>query len=407
MIKRSDRATKTNEGVPGGEAGATQANIAMTRRTRLIGAGIVVALVLVAAATRNFWSPDGAVAQATRSSQGARPIPVDIGMATKKPVPVRIDALGTVTPIASVAIKSRLETAIVGVHFEDGARVKEGDLLFTLDGRALEAQIRQAEGVVARDQAQLEGAERDVRRYAELVAKNASPVTNLDNMKTLAQTYAANLKANQAALENLKVQLSYCTIRAPISGRISAAAVKVGNFVRPSDLAAIATINQIAPIYVSFTIAQRSLPEVRDTVVESTAQVIAVIPGDRKQATGRLTMIDNTVDATTGMVILRATMDNKDEVLWPGTLVNTQLTLRIEEAVVVPSAAVQVSQNGNYVFVIKDDAATVQPITVERTFQDESVITSGLNGGERVVIDGQLLLSNGTKVVLRERKAGS
>jgi RND family efflux transporter MFP subunit len=378
----------------------------MKKRTWIIGALILVALVIVATATRNLWSPEGAVAQGPRGAPGgSRPIPVDVGTAVQKPVPLRIDALGIVTPIASVAIKSRLETAIVGVHFEDGAYVKEGDLLFTLDGRALEAQIRQAEGIVARDRAQLEGAERDVRRYTELVAKNASPVTNLDTARTQAQTFAANLKADEAALDNLKVQLSYCTIRAPINGRISAAAVKIGNFVRPSDTSPIATINQIAPIYVTFAVPQRSLPEVRDSAAEGGGTVEAFVPGESKHAAGRVTMIDNTVDTATGMVAIRATMGNKDEVLWPGTLVNTQLTLRVEEAVTVPAAAVQVGQAGNYVFVVKDQVASVRPVTVARTVDNEAVIAKGLANGETIVVDGQLLLSNGSRVAPRERKA--
>lgn len=376
----------------------------MKKRTWVVAAAALVVMLTVAIAMR-YLNPERAVAQGPRAT--GRVIPVDVGVAVRKPVPVRVEALGTVTPIRSVAIKSRLETAIIGVHFEDGAHVKEGDLLFTLDGRAIEAQIRQAEGVVARDRAQLEGAERDVRRFTELVAKNASPQTNLDTARTQQQTFSANLKANEAALDVLKVQLSYCTITAPITGRISAAAVKVGNFVRPSDLAPLATINQIAPIYVSFTVPQRVLPEVRDAAAEGTAAVVATAPGEQKRSSGQVSMIENTVDSTTGMAMIRASMPNENEVLWPGTLVRAELTLRVEHAIVVPATAVQISQNGNYVFVIKDNTATVQPVTVGRTVQDEAVIASGLNGGEQVVTDGQLLLSNGTKVVLRERKAGS
>ena len=307
---------------------------------------------------KTLWLPDGAVAQAPRQG-GARAIPVEVAKAVMKPVPVRIDALGTVTPIASVAIKARLETEIIGVHFADGALVAEGDTLFTLDSRALQAQIRQGEGVLARDKAQLEADERDIRRYTELVAKAATPVTNLDNAKTAADTARANITAAEAALENLRVQLSYTTIRAPIAGRISAAMVKVGNFVRPSDIAPLATINQIAPIYVSFGVPQRVLPEVRGAKDEGDATVEAVIPGETKRAEGRLTVIENSVEPATGMVTLRATMENKDEVLWPGTLVTAQLTLRVERIVTVPTVAVQVGQSGNFVYVVKDGTASV------------------------------------------------
>jgi multidrug efflux system membrane fusion protein len=375
----------------------------MSKRAWVIAGAVALALVGVGVATRDVWSPYGAVAQAPRQqAQPARVVPVDVAVAVKKPVPLRVEALGTVLPMASVAIKARLETEIVGVHFTDGAFVTAGDPLFTLDGRALEAQIRQAEGVVARDKALLEGAERDVRRYTELAAKNATPVMNLDNAKTQADTFRANIRANEAALENLRVQLSYTKIAAPISGRISAANVKIGNFVRPADAAALATINQTKPVYVVFAVPQRSLPEVRQAMAAGTGKVDATAPGDAAASSGRLTMIDNSVDITSGMVPVRATMDNENEALWPGTLVNAALTLRVDEAVVVPAVAVQTGQSGTYVFVIKDGTAAVRPVTVARTLEGEAVIGDGLAGGEVVVVDGQLLLANGTKVAPRQ-----
>lgn len=372
----------------------------------ILGATVVIVIAAAGYSTRHLWSPEGAVAQAPPRPP-ARVVPVEVTKAVKKQVPVRVDALGAVTPISSVAIKSRLETMIVEVHFADGSRVKEGDPLFTLDSRALEAQIRQAEGVIARDKAQLEGAERDVRRYSELVAKNATPVTNLDNAKTQADSYRASIKTNEAALENLKVTLSYTRITAPISGRIGAASVRVGNFVRPADVAPLVTINQMAPIYIAFAVPQRFLNEVRDSVVEGTTKVEAFVPGTDKVVSGRVTMFDNTIDATTGMVTVRATMDNADEALWPGALVNTRLTLRVEQAVVVPTPAIQVGQSGAFVFVVKDGAAEVRPVTVVRATDGQSVIGKGLIEGETVVVDGQLLLSNGTKVAPREMKAGT
>jgi multidrug efflux system membrane fusion protein len=371
----------------------------MIKRKWLIGVG-VLALIGVALLARGFWSPEGAKAQ----RQTGRVVQVEVGKAERKQVPVRVDALGNVTPIASVAIKARVDTTIEGVHFQDGAEVKKGDLLFTLDGRAIEAQIAQTEGTVARDRAQLAGAERDVRRYTDLVAKGATPQTNLDNSQTLADVYRAAIKSDQGLLDNLKVQLSYCTIRAPIDGRISAAAVKVGNFVRQADTSAMAIINQMAPVYVSFTVPQKVLPEIRQALTAGTATIEAVIPGDQKHATGHVTMIENTVDSTTGMATIRATMPNQGEILWPGTLVTTQLTLREEEAVVVPTAAVQVSQTGNFVFVINNGVAKVQAVKVERAVGNLTVISSGLTGNETVVTDGQLLLSNGTRVNPRPAK---
>src|SRR5262249_40519670 len=183
------------------------------------------------------------------------------------------------------------------------------------------AQIRQAEGQIARDQAQLEGAERDLRRYTELVAKNATPIINLDNAKTQADVFRAAIKTDQGQLENLKVQLSYCTIRAPIAGRISSAAVKVGNFVRSADTAALATIVQMAPVYVTFAVPQRNVPDIRQALASETATVEAVVPGSGARASGQVTLIENTVDPATGMATIRATMPNANELLWPGTLV--------------------------------------------------------------------------------------
>lgn len=363
-------------------------------------------LVLVGAVvySRAPWTSPGAVAQAPAA---VRSVPVEVAQAVRKPAPVFIEALGTVTPIETVAVRTRIDSEIVGVHFRDGATVKKGDLLFTLDARAIEAQVVQAQGNVARDQAQLEGAERDVRRYTELVAKSATPVTNLDNAKTQADTFRASIKADEGALENLKVQLSYCAIRAPISGRISAATVKVGNFVRASDAASIATINQIAPIYVAFAVPQRNLSDVRLALAAETASVEGIVPGDKRRPTGLLTMIENAVDSTTGMVTMRATMDNADQVLWPGALVTMRLTLRFEEGVVLPATAVLTGQKGTYVYVVNDNIASVRQVTVARTNDTIAVISEGLDGGETVVTNGHLLLANGTKVAPREVKAGS
>ncbi|HET7850374.1 MAG TPA: efflux RND transporter periplasmic adaptor subunit [Pseudolabrys sp.] len=377
----------------------------MKNRKWLFGVA-ALALIGVVVLARGWWTSGDASARAQR--QNARVVTVSIATAERKQVPVKLDALGTVTPIASVALKARVDTNIVGVHFRDGAHVEKGELLFTLDGRAIEAQIAQTEGMIARDKAQLAGAERDVKRYTDLVAKGATPVVNLDNAKTQADVFTAAIKADKGLLDNLKVQLSYCKVTAPISGRISAANVKVGNFVRQADTTPMAVINQMAPVYVTFTVPQKNLPDIRHALAGETASIEAIVPGEEKRAAGQVTMIENTVDPATGMATVRATMPNKDEILWPGTLVNTELTLREEESVVVPTAAVQVSQTGNFVFVVKDGVARVQPVKVERAVDPYTVISSGLAGGETVVTDGQLLLSNGTHVKSREAKtAGS
>ena len=261
--------------------------------------------------------------------------------------------------------------------------------------------------MLAKDQAQLEGAQRDLRRYSELIGKGATTQVNLDNAKTQADILIGTIKADQSALDNLKVQKSYTLIRAPFSGRISAANVKVGNFVRPADTAPLAVINQMAPVYVTFAIPQRVLVDLRDAMAKGESGVTATIPGHQRSENGKVAMVENTVDATTGMVTVRGIMNNENETLWPGTLVATKLVIRNEDSVVVPTVAVQRSQNGNYVFVVKDGVATVKPVKVDRTFQGMSVISEGLSGDENVVVDGQLLLSDGSRVEPRTRKAGA
>jgi RND family efflux transporter MFP subunit len=377
----------------------------MKKRNLMICGGVLVVGALAAAfVTRSSWMGTGASAQ---GPQRPRVVSVELAMAERKPVPVDVDSIGTVTPISSVALKSRLETTIVAVHFEDGAKVNEGDLLFTLDARQIDAQIEQAAGMLAKDQAQLEGAQRDLKRYNDLIGKGATTQVNVDNAKTQADILIGTIKADQAALDNLKVQKSYTLIRAPFSGRISAANVKIGNFVRPADTAPLAVINQMAPVYVTFAIPQRVLVDLRQAMANGSSKVIATIPGHQTSEDGKVAMVENSVDSTTGMVTVRGVMDNTNETLWPGILVATRLTIRTEDAVVLPTVAVQRSQSGNFVFVVKDGVAKVQPVKVDRTLQGQSVITEGLSGGESVVVDGQLLLSDGTRVDSRTRKAGA
>jgi RND family efflux transporter MFP subunit len=376
----------------------------MKKRNLMFLVGVLGIAALAAFLTRSSWTGGGASAQ---GPQRPRVISVELTRAERKPVPVDVDSIGTVTPISSVALKSRLETTIVKVHFDDGAKVSEGDVLFTLDARQIDAQIEQAEGMLAKDQAQLEGAQRDFRRYTDLVGKGATTQVNLDNAKTQADVLIGTIKADQSALDNLRVQKSFTVIRAPFSGRISAANVKVGNFVRPADTAPLAVINQMAPVYVTFAIPQRVLVDLREAMASGESRVIATIPGHARSENGKVAMVENTVDSTTGMVTVRGIMNNPSETLWPGILVQTKLIVRSEDGVVVPTVAVQRSQTGNFVFTVKDNVAHVQPVTVDRTAQGMSVISSGLTGTEDVVIDGQLLLTEGTRVEARARKAGA
>jgi RND family efflux transporter MFP subunit len=375
----------------------------MIKRKWLIG-GAAVALIGIVVLVRGFWTSDGAAAR----SQAARTVPVEVAKAERKTMPVRLTALGNVTPVAGVAIKTQVDTTITEVHFRDGASVQKGDLLFTLDCRQIEADMKRVQAIIDGAQATLEQALRDVDRYTDLVGRNATPIVTLNNAQTTVNVSRATAESNRAQLENLKVQLGFCAIRASISGRISMANVKVGNFVRQADTTPMATINQMVPVYVTFTVPQKILPDIRKAIAAETATVEAIIPGEDKRASGQVTMIENTVDPATGMATVRATMPNKDELLWPGTLVTTDMTLRSEEGVVVPSQAVQVSQTGTFVFVVKDGVAQVQPVKVERQIGTESVIASGLDGGETVVTEGQLLLSSGTRVYIGAPKvAGS
>ena len=377
----------------------------MRKQTIVFGAAALLGAAGIVVAMRSGLWTEGAVAQAPRLAV-PRAVAVEVTTAEKKAVPVRIDALGAVTPIASVAVKPRVDSEITGVHFRDGAMVHAGDLLFTLDARAIEAQAKQVEGMLAGAKANLEQAERDVTRYTDLLAKSATTLVTLQNARTQVNIWRSSVDANTAQIENLRIQIDYCTIRATITGRASMAAVKVGNFVRQADTAPLATIIQTAPVYVTFNLPQAYLPDLRQALLNETASIEAVIPGDARRASGQVTMIENSVDMPTGTVPVRATMPNRDELLWPGTLVTVQMTFREEQAVTVPTAAVQVSQTGSYVFVVKDGIASVAPVTVARVFGPESVISSGLAGGETVVTNGQLLLSDGTKVAVRERKAG-
>src|SRR5438876_9779650 len=257
----------------------------MKKLSLILFAGIIGIAAVAAYTTRSSWMGGGASAQGPRRP---RMVSVELAKAERKSVPVDVDAIGTVTPISSVALKSRLETTIISVHFEDGAKVAQGDLLFTLDSRQIDAQIEQAEGVLAKDQAQLEGAQRDLRRYNDLVAKGATTQVNVDNARTQSDILTGTIKADQAALDNLKVQKSYTTIRAPFAGRISAANVKIGNFVRPADTAPLAVINQMAPVYVTFAIPQRVLVDLREAMAVGESGVTATIPGHQRSETGKV-----------------------------------------------------------------------------------------------------------------------
>jgi multidrug efflux system membrane fusion protein len=345
----------------------------------------------------------GSARSETAAPRGPSAAPVVVASASREPMPIRLDAVGTATTIASVAIKSRIDGQITEVKVHDGQYVKAGDVLFLLDSRASEAQVGQMEAQLARDQAQLINARRDVDRFAPLVAKDFVSHQQYDTATTTARALEATVKADQAALENARVVLTYYTIAAPMDGRIGTITLKAGNNVKANDVP-LAILNQIKPIWVAFALAQSDFPALREAMAKGAVEVDAAAPGEAgPPEKGRVDFFENAIDATTGTIALKALFDNPQERLWPGEFVNVSVMLGMEQdALVVPQAAVQVGQHNTYVFVVKaDDTVELRPVRVSRNLDGKSVIKSGLEGSERVVTDGQLRLSNGSRVEIR------
>lgn len=338
------------------------------------------------------------------------PVSVMVASAQRKTVPWTLVEIGTAQAVASVALKSHFDATVLKVDVADGAEVKAGDVLVTLDARQAQAQLAIVQAQLAKDEAQLEQATRDVTRYTDLVARSATPVINLDNAKTATATSRAAILGDKASIDNMKVALGWYTIAAPISGRVGVVNIKAGNIIKAGDNSSagvLATINQISPIYVALSVSQKFLPALREAMANGVS-AIATPQGAARHATGKLALIDNTVDPATGTIVIRAQFDNTDQMLWPGQLCNLTLTLREEpNTVVVPREAIQISQVGNFVFTLKDDAAHVTRVEVGRTEGPDTVITKGLEGGEKVVVDGALLLFEGAKVTVREPAKGA
>jgi len=333
-------------------------------------------------------------------------VPVVVTSVEPKAMPIMIEAVGTVQSISSVQLKSRLDSQIMKVNVEEGALVKEGDLLFELDARTQKAQLSQIEAQIRKDQAQLEQAKRDTTRAGDLLTKGAGTVVARDTNFTTQKAAEAQLEADEAMRQNILTQISYSEIRAPVSGRISSIPYKAGTTLRIGDntaTAVLATINQVDPIYVSFAMPQVFLTDLRAAMAKGGVKVNAVIDDTHKQS-GVIAFLENTVDASTGTVTAKARIANANEGLWPGQFVKVEVVLGIEpDALSVPAAAVQLGTQGPYVFVIKDgNTAEVRPITIKRTQYGDSVIGSGLKAGESVVIDGQLRLVNGASVAVRQ-----
>lgn len=341
---------------------------------------------------------------ATGAKDAPPPVPVVASAAVKKTMPLEVSAIGNVETIATVAVKSRVDGQIVGVYFKDGQDLTRGQILFRIDPRPFEAALKQAQATLARDRAQLDYARSQERRYQDLVEKHFVSKEAYAQVRTNLEAAAATVQADEAAVENAKLQLAYTEIRSPIAGRAGKILVQQGNLVKANDTNPLVIINQMSPIYVSFAVPEQYLPEIRQREAQAPLTVRAAPPeASPSPETGTLAFIDNAVDPATGTIKLKASFDNRDRALWPGQFVNVVLTLGEQpDAVIVPSQALQTGPRGQYVFVIKPDSTVeLREVVVDRTRGGETVIGRGLAPGERVVTDGQSRLVPGAKVIVK------
>jgi membrane fusion protein, multidrug efflux system len=337
---------------------------------------------------------------AEKNAAGPPPAPVVVAQARRMSVPLNVIAVGNVEPIETVAVKSRIDGEVVAVHVRDGQDVRKGDLLFELDARLLLAQLRQLEAQEARDRALLSNAQSLEQRYADLRTKGFVSEEAYTQARYSREAAEATVGADRAAVESARVQLSYTRVLAPISGRVGRVMLPVGNTVKANDTSPLVVINQVAPIYVSFAVTERYLAQIRALSAQRALEVRATPQGSAEAASGKLTFIDNTVDAQTGTIRLRATFANQDRQLWPGQFVTAALTLLEQpDALVVPAQALQNGPKGQYVFVVTaDQTAEVRSIVVERTEGGNAVVGKGLEAGETVITAGQLRVVPGGKV---------
>jgi multidrug efflux system membrane fusion protein len=327
------------------------------------------------------------------------PVPVVVVSIAPKSMPIIVEAVGTVQSIASIQLKSRIDSQIMKVNVEEGALVKEGDLLFELDARTLKAQLGMIEAQIRKDQAQIGQAKRDSARADDLLTKGAGTVVTRDTNVTSQRALEAQLEADVASRDSVVAQISYTEIRAPVSGRIGSIPNKAGTTLRIADntvTAVLATINQVDPIFLQFALPQVFLPSLRAAMAKGDVQVNAVMEDGTRQS-GAMAFLENSVDPNTGTVTAKARIANANEGLWPGQFVKAEVILGVEaQALAVPAAAVQLGAQGPYVFVIKNgNVAELRPIQIKRTQGGESVVGGGLAAGESVVVDGQLRLVNG------------
>jgi len=330
-------------------------------------------------------------------------IPVTVAKAAQKTVPIELNEIGSAEAYSTVSIKAQVNAVLEQVHFAAGAFVKKGDLLFTLDARPFQAALDQARATLAHDQAQAELSQVQAERYQKLFEAGVTPKEQLDQMKTTAIAAEAAVQADEAAVQAAKLQLDYCQIFSPVDGRTGAVQVYPGNVVKQNDVPILIVINQVTPIYVDFAIPEQYLGVVKKYMAGGHLRVDATPYGDTVPEVGTLTFVDNSVDNTTGTIKLKGTFPNPDHRLWPGQFSNVSLRLAEEEnAIVIPSQAVQTGQSGEYVYVVTPQlTADARPVKVARTIGSDSVISQGVSPGEDVVTDGQLRLIPGIKVQVK------
>lgn len=343
------------------------------------------------------------------AAPGRVAVPVSVAAARQRNVPVQVQAIGTVEAYATVSVKSQVSGPVTAVSFREGQNVKKGDLLFTIDPRPFQVALQQAEATLARDKAQLEHARAQERRYARLLEEGVIAREQYDTWRTSLESLEAGVRADEAAVEKARLDLSYCSIRAPMDGRTGSLAVHAGNLAKANDEPVLVVIHRVSPIYVHFAVPEQHLAEIKRRMAAEKLKVAALVAGEEgRPEEGFLSFVDNAVDASTGTIRLKAMFANGSRRLWPGQFVNTLLTLSEERgAVVVPSRAVQAGQSGAYVFVIKDDlTAEARPVRTGRSHQGDTVIESGLAPGEQVVTEGQIRLVAGSKVEIKPAGPG-
>jgi multidrug efflux system membrane fusion protein len=340
-----------------------------------------------------------------KSAPQAPPVPVTAAKVVLETVPIELSSFGVVEANMSVTIKSQVAGIITTIHFTQGQEVKQGDLLASIDSGPYDAALKAAQGILEKDLAQLKNAKKEASRQEDLFKKGFVSQNDYDNSVTAAEALKATVDSDKAAVENAALQVGFCSIRSPIDGVIGSIYVDQGNVVKERD-AAVAAINQIRPIKINFTLPQQHLPQVRRYMAQSNLDVIVTIPSAEKEkpVEAKLLFIDNAVDTQTGTIRLWALSQNEDRVLWPGQFVNVKLILAREPNVpVVPSQAIQTGQQGQFVYIVKpDDTVELQTVTVERTFNGNSVIRA-LAPGQTVVTDGQLRLVPGAKIQIKDR----